>query len=68
MCVNVHFKANQLSLRTGAPTSSMSIPVAATVLVVVVVVVLVVVVVVVVIVVVVAVVGAVLSQRLRELF
>ena len=38
MCVNVHFKANQLSLRTGAPTSSMSIPVAGVVVVVVVVV------------------------------
>ena len=41
MCVNVHFKANQLSLRTGAPTSSMSIPVAGVVVVVVVVVVIV---------------------------
>lgn len=40
MCVNVHFKANQLSLRTGAPTSSMSIPVAGVVVVVVVVIVL----------------------------
>lgn len=37
MCVNVHFKANQLSLRTGAPTSSMSIPVAGVVVVVVIV-------------------------------
>lgn len=42
MCVNVHFKANQLSLRTGAPTSSMSIPVAGVVVVVVVIVLLVV--------------------------